>query len=120
MGCSYAFDIKPDAWQQAFSVSARGLYHKRSGIPLGPPYTTFKRPRTFHPDDGVRVNAISPGPYPPSTIPADMMERLCTKAPMRRMGRPHELKAAVLFLASDASTYVTGHNLVVDGGWTAQ
>lgn len=70
--------------------------------------------------DGVRVNAVSPGPYPPPTAPAEMMKRLCAKSPMRRVGRPHELKAAVLFLASDASSYVTGHNLVVDGGWTAQ
>ncbi len=70
--------------------------------------------------DGVRVNAVSPGPYPPPTAPAKMRERLCTKSPMRRMGRPHELKAAVLYLASDASSYVTGHNLVVDGGWTVQ
>lgn len=70
--------------------------------------------------DGVRVNAVSPGPYPPPTAPAEMTRRICTKSPMRRVGLPHELKAAVLFLASDASTYVTGHNLVVDGGWTAQ
>ena len=57
VGCSYPFDIQDDVWRKAFYVSVRGLYHQRSGIELGPPYTSFKRPRNFHPDDGVRVYA---------------------------------------------------------------
>jgi len=69
--------------------------------------------------DGVRVNCLSPGPFPPPGAPAEMVRRLCDHSPMKRMGRPHELKGAVVFLAGDASSYMTGQNLVIDGGWTA-
>jgi len=55
IGCSYPFTVGDDVWRKAFVVSARGFYHQRSGIALGPPHTTFKRPRCFHPDDGVKV-----------------------------------------------------------------
>jgi NAD(P)-dependent dehydrogenase (short-subunit alcohol dehydrogenase family) len=69
--------------------------------------------------DGVRVNALSPGPFPGERAPGAMVERLRAKLPMGRMGAPHELKGAIVFLASDASSFMTGQNLVVDGGWTA-
>jgi endoglucanase len=55
IGCSYPFEIADDVWRKAFVVSARGFYHQRSGIELGPPYTAFRRPRPFHPADGVEV-----------------------------------------------------------------
>jgi endoglucanase len=57
IGCSYPFEIGEEAWRKAFAVSARGLYHQRSGIALGPPFTAYQRPRAFHPDDGVKVYA---------------------------------------------------------------
>jgi gluconate 5-dehydrogenase len=69
--------------------------------------------------DQVRVNCLSPGPFPSDGAPDELVQRLSDRVPLRRMGQPHELKGAVVFLASDASSYLTGHNLVVDGGWTA-
>jgi NAD(P)-dependent dehydrogenase (short-subunit alcohol dehydrogenase family) len=65
------------------------------------------------------VNCLSPGPFPSEKASQAMVERLRAKCPMARMGRPEELKGAIVFLASDASSYMTGQNLVVDGGWTA-
>lgn len=69
--------------------------------------------------DNVRVNCLSPGPFPSEKAPAEMVERLCQKSPSGRMGLPHELKGPLLLLVSDAGSYVTGQNLLVDGGWTA-
>ena len=47
------------------------------------------------------------------------IDRLEAKVPLGRMGRPEELKGVVLLLASEAGSYVTGQNILVDGGWTA-
>ena len=70
--------------------------------------------------DNVRVNCLSPGPFPDDgRVPDGLVERLDTKCPMNRMGRPHELKGALLLLASEAGSYITGQNITVDGGWTA-
>lgn len=68
--------------------------------------------------DDVRVNCLSPGPFPNEKAPAEMVDRLVTKSPMRRMGVPEELKGPLLLLCSDAGSYITGQNLLVDGGWT--
>ena len=73
---------------------------------------------------GVRVNALAPGWFE-TEMTADMfadersMAWVRRKAPMGRPGQPHELDGGLLFLASDASSYVTGQVLAVDGGWTA-
>ncbi len=72
---------------------------------------------------GVRVNSISPGYIntpmtPKGQIRSDWYETWLTFSPMGRIGEPQEIAPAVVFLASDASSFFTGSNLVVDGGYT--
>lgn len=68
---------------------------------------------------GVRVNAISPGGFPSTQANEAFYNAFVNKVPLNRMGSRNDLKGAVVFLASDAGAYVVGHNLLVDGGWTA-
>jgi NAD(P)-dependent dehydrogenase (short-subunit alcohol dehydrogenase family) len=73
---------------------------------------------------GVRVNAVAPG-----TVETELTRGLATReqladlarerVPLGRLGTPAEIAAAVVFLASDEASYVTGTTLVVDGGWLA-
>lgn len=66
----------------------------------------------------VRVNAISPGGVWDGQ-PKAFHRRYIERTPMKRMAAPEDLKGAIAYLAGDLSAYVTGHNLIVDGGWTA-
>jgi NAD(P)-dependent dehydrogenase (short-subunit alcohol dehydrogenase family) len=82
---------------------------------------------SFWGEHGVRANAILPGPFSNTEDGTDnsvdstdpFLGQLARRTSLRRPGRPEELVGALLFLASDASSYVTGHALIVDGGWTA-
>jgi NAD(P)-dependent dehydrogenase (short-subunit alcohol dehydrogenase family) len=74
---------------------------------------------------GVRVNALAPGWFPSEmtteTLSNEVGRQFVNeRTPLGRPGRLDELDGALLFLASEASSYVTGHTLVVDGGWTAR
>ncbi len=75
-------------------------------------------------DRGIRVNAVSPGYFATEMTEGlrgheQLSQQLLDRIPLDRFGEPEELVPAVLFLASDASRYVTGATLTVDGGWTA-
>ena len=74
--------------------------------------------------DGIRVNSVHPGAMPPMRSSSaardpDMRSGMVENVPMRRIGLPEEVGYAVLFLASDEASYITGAELVVDGGFTA-
>jgi len=70
----------------------------------------------------IRVNAISPGAFPnKDTIKKfpEFAKRILKKIPLQRIGKPADLVSAVLFLSSESSSYVTGINIKIDGGWSA-
>lgn len=70
---------------------------------------------------GINVNCVTAGPFPTEATQtnAEFVDELKAKNPLGRIGRPEEIVGAFVFLSSPASNFVTGHNLVVDGGWTA-
>ena len=76
---------------------------------------------SFLSPDGIRVNCLSPGPFPFESTQKDnpdFIKRLGEKNPMNRIGNPYEIKGVAILLCSDASSYITGQNLCVDGGWS--
>jgi NAD(P)-dependent dehydrogenase (short-subunit alcohol dehydrogenase family) len=68
-------------------------------------------------EHGIRVNAISPGGVWDNQNPA-FVENYEKRVPLGRMARPEDFQGAIVYLMSNASAYMTGHNLTVDGGWT--
>lgn len=105
----------PDAYKGICPASPAAYHAAKGGV-----IQLTRHLAVYWAKDNVRVNCLSPGPFPNrSTAPQAMIPNLEAKSPMQRMGEPHELKGALLLLASDAGSYITGQNLVVDGGWTA-
>ena len=73
---------------------------------------------TYYAGGAVRCNAVTPGGVFAGQ-PDRFVQQYAARTPLGRMAKADEIAPAVLYLASDAAAYVTGHNLVVDGGWTA-
>lgn len=92
-----------------------------------PPHYTFVKAgminftryiANYYGPKGVRANCISPGGYF-NYQPEPFLSNYCRRVPLGRMMDNEDIKGAVVFLASDASAYVTGTNLMVEGGWTS-
>lgn len=104
----------PEAYEGVCAASSVAYHALKGGI-----VHMTRHLGVYWAKDQVRVNCLSPGPFPPERISPTLVERLSAKSPMGRMGIPAELKGSVVFLASNASSYMTGQNLIIDGGWTA-
>lgn len=72
---------------------------------------------------GIRINVASPGATETDmlvNLPADLLAQLPAAHPIGRIGKPEEVAKAVVWLCSDAASFITGHNMMIDGGYTAQ
>ena len=95
--------IKPVAYSAA-----------KSGI-----YNLTRYLATYWGRENIRVNTFTPSGVFRSTQDARFVENYCRRIPIGRMAQEDEYNGAIIFLASDASKYMTGSNVVMDGGWTA-
>jgi gluconate 5-dehydrogenase len=113
---------RPELYAGTSSLNPPGYSASKAALVAFTRYTA-----SFWGRDGIRANCISPGPFSntddvagQNSVPedSDFVRRLKSYTVLGRIGQPGELCGALLFLASDASSYVTGQNLGVDGGWT--
>jgi NAD(P)-dependent dehydrogenase (short-subunit alcohol dehydrogenase family) len=105
-------------------IVGQGYIHVGYNASKGAVRLITKSGAAQHGKDGIRVNSVHPGLMPPMrtsgrTADPAMREKTLKGVPLRRAGEVDEVAYAILFLASDESSYVTGAELVVDGGWTA-
>ena len=115
---------RPQLYEGTASLNPPGYSASKAALVAFTRYTA-----SFWGTSGVRANCISPGPFSNTEDVGTGQNAVQEDSPfvtklkgftvLNRIGRPLELCGALLFLASDASTYVTGQNLNVDGGWTA-
>jgi gluconate 5-dehydrogenase len=114
---------RPQLYEGTSSLNPPGYSASKAALVAFTRYTA-----SFWGTFGVRANCISPGPFSNTEDTAGQnsvqedsafVRRLKGYTILNRIGRPRELCGALLFLASDASSYITGQDLRVDGGWTA-
>lgn len=114
---------RPQLYEGTTSLNPPGYSASKAALTAFTRYTA-----SFWGREGIRANCISPGPFSNTedtagqnsvTEDSPFVQRLKGYTVLNRIGRPIELCGALIFLASDASSYVTGQNFNIDGGWTA-
>lgn len=95
-------------------IHSHGVYNAAKGGLIS--FTRYLA--AYYGEYNIRVNCISPGGIYSDKDNEVSLKKYCEKVPLGRRAFAHEINGALIFLASNASSYVTGHNLVVDGGFT--
>lgn len=120
--------LLPDLRTRRGAVVLTSSVHAHKGIPGHPAYAASKGALLslsgqlaveYGPE--VRVNAVVPGPILTAAwdrVPEEDRARSVAETAARRFGTPHEVAAAIAFLAADEASYITGSSLLVDGGWS--
>jgi gluconate 5-dehydrogenase len=104
----------PEAYEGITAASPAAYHALKGGV-----VQLTRHLAVYWAKDRVRVNCLNPGAFPSAGAPVELVRRLEQYIPLGRIGRPEELKGAIVFLCSDASSYITGQNILIDGGWTA-
>ena len=110
--------VSPDFW--VYENNAKFLNPPHYGAAKAGVIQLTKYYAAYLAKSNIRVNCVCPGAFPSLEVQKskDFVKKLSKKVPMGRIGNPTELKGIFIFLASEASSYITGQHIAVDGGWT--
>jgi NAD(P)-dependent dehydrogenase (short-subunit alcohol dehydrogenase family) len=100
--------------QKTNRIYSPGVYNAAKGGLIN--FTKYLA--AYYGEYNIRINCISPGGVYNENENEVFLKKYSEKVPLARKAGPHEINGALIFLASDASSYVTGQNLIVDGGYT--